>query len=151
MATHSSTLAWKIPWAAEPGRLQSKGLQRVGHNWATSLSFFLRQNDKPLYSSWLSRKRIFWDKKSDLVDFQKAKGMYIFYRRWRSWFESQLCQSTCAWSWTNHLLCLSVRVFIWITRITSPTQSILRKCMWKLNVKSTVFIVICSSIMKKGT
>ena len=32
MATHSSTLAWKIPWMEEPGRLQSKGLQRVRHN-----------------------------------------------------------------------------------------------------------------------
>ena len=38
MATHSSTLAWKIPWMEEPGRLQSMGSQRVGHNWATSLS-----------------------------------------------------------------------------------------------------------------
>ena len=38
MATHSSTLAWKIPWVEEPGRLQSMGLQRVGHDWATSLS-----------------------------------------------------------------------------------------------------------------
>ena len=32
MALHSSTLAWKIPWTEEPGRLQSMGLQRVGHN-----------------------------------------------------------------------------------------------------------------------
>ena len=32
MATHSSTLAWKIPWTEEPGRLQSMGSQRVGHN-----------------------------------------------------------------------------------------------------------------------
>ena len=38
METHSSTLAWKIPWREEPGRLQSMGLQRVGHDWATSLS-----------------------------------------------------------------------------------------------------------------
>ena len=38
MATHSSTLAWKIPWREEPDRLQSMGLQRVGHDWATSLS-----------------------------------------------------------------------------------------------------------------
>ena len=37
MATHSSTLAWKIPWTKEPGRLQSMGSQRVGHNLATSL------------------------------------------------------------------------------------------------------------------
>ena len=38
MATHSSTLPWKIPWMEELGRLQSMGLQRVGHGWATSLS-----------------------------------------------------------------------------------------------------------------
>ena len=37
MATHSSILAWKIPWTEEPGGLQSMGLQRVGHDWATSL------------------------------------------------------------------------------------------------------------------
>ena len=40
MAPHASTLAWKIPWTEEPGRLQSMGLLRVGHDWATSLSFF---------------------------------------------------------------------------------------------------------------
>ena len=38
MTTHSSILAWKIPWTVEPGRLQSMESQRVGHNWATSLS-----------------------------------------------------------------------------------------------------------------
>ena len=37
MATHSSILAWKIPWTEEPGGLQSMGLQRVGHDWGTSL------------------------------------------------------------------------------------------------------------------
>ena len=37
---HSSTLAWKIPWAEEPGGLQSMGSLGVGHNWATSLSLF---------------------------------------------------------------------------------------------------------------
>ena len=36
MATHSSFLAWKIPWMEELGRLQSMGSQRVGHNWAIS-------------------------------------------------------------------------------------------------------------------
>ena len=41
MAIHSSTIAWKIPWTEEPGRLQSMGSQRVGHNWATSLSLSL--------------------------------------------------------------------------------------------------------------
>ena len=40
LAPHSSTLAWKIPRTEEPGRLQSMGSLRVGHNWATSLSLF---------------------------------------------------------------------------------------------------------------
>ena len=40
MAPHSSTLAWKIPWTEEPGRLQSMWSLRVGHDWVTSLSPF---------------------------------------------------------------------------------------------------------------
>ena len=40
MTTHSSILAWKIPWTEEPGRLQAMGSQRVRHDWETSLSFF---------------------------------------------------------------------------------------------------------------
>ena len=40
MATHSSTLAWKIPWTEGPGRLQSMGSRRVGHDWVTSFSLF---------------------------------------------------------------------------------------------------------------
>ena len=40
VASHSSTLAWKIPWTEKPGGLQSMGSLTVGHNWATSLSLF---------------------------------------------------------------------------------------------------------------
>ena len=40
MAPRSSTLAWKISWTEEPGRLQSMGSLRVGHDWATSFSTF---------------------------------------------------------------------------------------------------------------
>ena len=40
MAPHSSTLAWKIPWAEEPGGLQSMGSLRVRHDWVNSLSLF---------------------------------------------------------------------------------------------------------------
>ena len=39
-ATHSSILAWKIPWTETRGRLQSMVLQRVGHDWATLLRGF---------------------------------------------------------------------------------------------------------------
>ena len=42
MATRSSILAWKIPWAEEPGRLQYMGLQRIGHDWATFTIYFTK-------------------------------------------------------------------------------------------------------------
>ena len=61
MATHSGTLAWKIPWTEEPGRLQSMGSLRVGHDWATSLSLFTfmywRRNGNPLQCSCLENPR----------------------------------------------------------------------------------------------
>ena len=61
MAPHSRTLAWKIPWMEEPGRLQSMGLLRVGHDWATSLSLFTfmhwRKNGNPLQCSCLENPR----------------------------------------------------------------------------------------------
>ena len=48
MATHSSTLAWKIPGSEEPGRLQSMGSLRVRHDWMTSLSRTGEGNGNPL-------------------------------------------------------------------------------------------------------
>ena len=61
MAPHSSTLAWKIPWTEEPGRLQSMGSLRVGHDWAISLSLFTfmhwRRNGNPLQCSCLENPR----------------------------------------------------------------------------------------------
>ena len=54
---HSSTLAWKIPWMEEPGRLQSMGSLRVGHDWATSLSRIGEGNGNPLQYSCLENPR----------------------------------------------------------------------------------------------
>ena len=45
MATHSSILDWRIPWTEEPGRLQSMGLQKVRHNWATNTFMFKKKKD----------------------------------------------------------------------------------------------------------
>ena len=39
-ATHFSTLAWKIPWVEEPGRLESMGLQRVGHDYSSIIHVY---------------------------------------------------------------------------------------------------------------
>ena len=59
MTPHSSTLAWKIPGAEEPGRLQSMGSLRVGHDWVTSLSLSRigEGNDNPLQCSCLENPR----------------------------------------------------------------------------------------------
>ena len=57
MAPHSSTLAWKIPWTEEPGRLQSMGSWRVGHDWVTSLSRIGEGNGNPLRCSCLENPR----------------------------------------------------------------------------------------------
>ena len=53
VATHSSTLAWKIPWTEEPGRLQSMGSLSVGHDGETSFSRIGEGNGNPLQCSWL--------------------------------------------------------------------------------------------------
>ena len=56
MATHSSTLAWKLPWMEDPGRLQSMGLQRVRHVQRLhflSIFPFGEGNGNPLQYSWL--------------------------------------------------------------------------------------------------
>jgi len=68
MATHSSILAWKIPWTKDPGRLQSMGSQRVGHDWAKEkkknfktwkriqmlflLSYLFSRKPWKIHSSW---------------------------------------------------------------------------------------------------
>ena len=59
MASHSSTLAWKLPWMEEAGRLQSMELLRVRHDWATSLSLSCigEGNGNPLHCSCLENPR----------------------------------------------------------------------------------------------
>ena len=51
MASYSSTLAWKIPWTEEPGRLQFMGSLRVGHDLVTSRSCIGEGNGNPLQCS----------------------------------------------------------------------------------------------------
>ena len=61
MASHFSTLAWKIPWMEEPGRLQSMGSLRVGYDWVTSLSLFTfmhwrrKWQPTPVFLPWESQ------------------------------------------------------------------------------------------------
>ena len=53
-APHPNTLAWKIPWMEEPGRLQSVGSQRVGDDWATSFSLLMKSSIARRRRKWKS-------------------------------------------------------------------------------------------------
>ena len=60
MATHSSILAWKIPWTEEPGRLQSMGSQRVGHDLVTEQPQQCSLNSHhPQWTSWVFSEKYF--------------------------------------------------------------------------------------------
>ena len=54
MATHSSTLAWRIPWTEEPGRLQSMGSLRVGHDFTFTFHFHALEKEMATHSSVLA-------------------------------------------------------------------------------------------------
>ena len=84
MAIHSSTLAWKIPWMEEPHRLQSMGLQRVRHDWATSL-----HNVKPVLRNILNRKNTFAnDKNLKLIKIKKRVNSMIKFPHFTSWIKT---------------------------------------------------------------
>ena len=52
----SSILAWRTPWTEEPGRLQSMGSQRDGHDWATNFHFLVDMRGETIPTSWFSER-----------------------------------------------------------------------------------------------
>ena len=111
MATHSSILAWRIPRTEEPGRLQSMGSQRVGHDWVTSLSL---SGDNFIMASILERINIICSLKGREIEyfcfFQKFSSI------WKSWIKS-CSEYPC----THHLDCTVVPNFL--SHITFPEVS----------------------------
>ena len=88
MTTPSNTLAWKIPWMKEPGRLQSMGSQRVRHAWATSLSFLLVLVN--IFIEWVEAFST-WSEKAMEVSKSKWKPHYKP-NYWRWWIPVELFQ-----------------------------------------------------------
>ena len=75
MATHSSTLAWRIPWTEGLGRLQSMGSQRVGHDWATLLP-------PSCLNQSLTREWYFWSLTLELWRSPIIEQSGITYQTW---------------------------------------------------------------------
>ena len=133
MAPHSSTLAWKISWTEKPGRLQSVGWLRVGHDWATSLSLstFMHWRRKwqptPVFLPGESQGRwslMGWPSMGshrvghDWSDLAAAAGW-----AWELAFLMHPRQCCCCWSqahtWSTHALGLR-----WAQNIAKGPQNI---------------------------
>ena len=82
MAIHSRTIAWKIPWTEEPGRLQPMGSQRVGHDWVTSLSLLYYLSILWICSHLFSLYQLFQSPHSSMMSFEsitistQAQGLH---------------------------------------------------------------------------
>ena len=111
MATHSSILAWKIPWMEKPGRLQSMGSQRVGHERVTSLSHKINYGPKLkiLSFSWstvcsLTTTEI--NRASGVrANFYPVPGPWVYH--WKHLFLNRVCQEvkqTSSISWASWAL-----------------------------------------------
>ena len=82
MATHSSTLAWQIPWTEEPGRLQSMGSHRVGHDWSDLAAASLLGLWFP--SFMFKARKGYWNL-SQITSFQRLRLSLIIHFYRSSW------------------------------------------------------------------
>ena len=116
MAPYSSTLAWKVPWMEEPGRLQSMGSIGVGQDWATSLSLFTfmywRGNGNPLQYSCLETPRdpgAWWAAVCGVTRSQtqlkqlSSSGIKIRPSAETTWVGWEVCV-LCRWCWKRIFL-----------------------------------------------
>ena len=126
MATHSSTFAWKIPWMEEPGRLQSMGMWRVGHNWATSLSLFtfIHRRRKWQPTGWCFKK--FHSHK-----LSSLKQCKFFLQLWSPKIHSQSHWAKVKISRTGSLCALREIPFSCLFQVVEPTFL----CSWSSSIQ----------------
>ena len=89
MATHSTILAWRIPWTEEPGVLQSVGLQRAGHDWATNIT--IDRMSGVWFWAWKCPDQL-WSLSP--VNFLGLR-ILIWKRRWTRWWVGGIDIHTC--------------------------------------------------------
>ena len=138
MAPHSSTLAWKIPWAEEPGRLQSMGSRRVGHDWATSLLLF----------TFLHWRRKWQPTPVFLPGESQGRGSLVGCRLWghtesdtteATWQQKQHSSSIFNFFWGNSILFSIVAEPIYIP--TNSTHTSLLSISWPIPVIACLLLI----------
>ena len=95
MATYSSILSWRIPWTEEPGRLQSMGSQRIGHDWATNTLTVCTSHCRPYFPLCALRTG---------TGRQHASGSSTGLTIRQTGLRSSLCYSLAPWPQASHLL-----------------------------------------------
>ena len=122
MAPHSSTLAWKIPWIVEPGRLQCVGSQRVRHDWATSLQF--------TSSSGFIITRSFWQMQLGRPESETDSKMLCYWLwSWRKGPLAKKCRKPASRSWKRQ-------------RNRSSPRASRKNIVLPPEVEVTVFVVV---------
>ena len=125
MAPHSSILAWKIPWMEEPGRLQSMGSLRVGHDWATSLSLFTFMHSR----KWQPTPVFLPGESQDGVTQSRTRLKWLSSSS--SWW-SRLCRYVC----TRHISHQYMKVLTWYYFWHS---CFIHCLMWSLKGSTSIF------------
>ena len=124
MATHSSILAWRIPWMEEPGGLQSMGSQRVGHDWASSHPFtsfhFLFKWSEVKWVKWSEVKSLSHVRLSAIpwtVAYWAPPSMGFFQARILEWIAISFSRGTSRpRAWTQVSRVVSGCFTVWATR-----------------------------------
>ena len=159
MAPHSSTLAWKIPWMEEPGRLQSIGSMRVRPDWATSLSLFTfmhwrrKWQPTPVFLPGESQGpgslvgcRPWGHTESDMTEVTQQQQQWV----WRQVEKRGITMTEKGWAstlWGGHAQNLGIRRVkglrvsdsfqichndIWGRQIANcETRALFKSCIWK--------------------
>ena len=133
MALHSNTLAWRIPWVGEPGRLQSMGSPRVGHDSVTSLSCTGEGNGNPLQCSCLENPMgggAWWaavcgvaQSQTRLKQLSSKETKELYIENYKTLMK-KIKEDTNRW--------INVP-FSWIGRINMVKMSILPKAIYRFN------------------
>ena len=138
MATHSSKLAWRIPWTEEPCGLQSMGLQRIGHNWANKYTTIKTQRQGLVLSSQPQRLLvirliyILLNYTSILfqINFKNTYDQEKLYIKWKSLSHVRLCDSMdCSPQGSSVREILQARILEWVA-IFFSTKNVGWICEW---------------------